>query len=163
MPLVCYAVVLVLASRPDSTTAKFFARNCLCEIRMVGHEWFHWILSLVSPSQWVELNSTHWRSEFFAREERIQWNYSCATIRISHKQFLAKYFAVVESGLNIQEINIFQKDTVNSPLKSIASTIISTASLIETSSSSPTDRMIGAVSLYSRKTQIMSLAKSWKK
>ena len=37
---------------------------------------------------------------FFAREERIQWNYSCATIRISHKQFLAKYFAVVESGLN---------------------------------------------------------------
>ena len=24
--------------RPDSTTAKFFARNCLCEIRMVGHE-----------------------------------------------------------------------------------------------------------------------------
>ena len=47
----------------------------------------------------MELNSTHWRSEFFAREERIQWNYSCATIRISHKQFLAKYFAVVELGL----------------------------------------------------------------
>ena len=66
---------------------------------MVGHEWFYWILSLFSPSQWVELNSTHWRSEFFVREERIQWNYSCATIRISHKQFLAKYFAVVESGL----------------------------------------------------------------
>ena len=85
--------------RPDSTTAKYFARNCLCEIRMVGHEWFYWILSLFSPSQWVELNSTHWRSEFFAREDRIQWNYSCATIRISHKQFLAKYFAVVESGL----------------------------------------------------------------
>ena len=85
--------------RPDSTTAKFFARNCLCEIRMVGHEWFYWILSLLSLSQWVELNSTHWRSEFVAREERIQCNYSCATIRISHKQFLAKYFAVVESGL----------------------------------------------------------------
>ena len=91
--------------RPDSTTAKFFARNCLCEIRMVGHEWFYWILSLFSPSQWVELNSTHWRSEFFAREERIQWNYSCATIRISHKQFLAKYFAVVESGLERIEKN----------------------------------------------------------
>ena len=45
------------------------------------------------------LNSTHWRSEFFAREERIQWNYSCATIRIPHRQFLAKYFAVVESSL----------------------------------------------------------------
>ena len=88
------------AYRPDSTTAKYFARNCLWEIRMVGHEWFYWILSLFSPSQWVELNSTHWRSEFFAREERIQWNYSYATIRISHKQFLAKYFAVVESGLN---------------------------------------------------------------
>ena len=43
--------------RPDSTTAKFFARNCSCEIRMVGHEWFYWILSLFSPSQWVELNS----------------------------------------------------------------------------------------------------------
>ena len=85
--------------RPDSTTAKFFARNCLREIRMVGHEWFYWILSLFSPSQWVEVNSTHWRSEFFAHEERIQWNYSCATIRISHKQFLVKYFAVVESGL----------------------------------------------------------------
>ena len=65
---------------------------------MVGHEWFYWILSLFSPSQWVELNSTHWRSEFFAREERIQWNYSSATIRISHK-FFAKYLAVVESGL----------------------------------------------------------------
>ena len=85
--------------RPDSTTAKFFARNCLWVIRMIGHEWFYWILSLFSPSQWVELNSTHWRSKFFAREERIQWNYSCATIRTSHKQFLAKYFAVVESGL----------------------------------------------------------------
>ena len=24
--------------RPDSTTAKFLARNCLCEIRMFGHE-----------------------------------------------------------------------------------------------------------------------------
>ena len=80
-----FAFFLLL--RPDSTTAKFFARNCLCEIRMVGHEWFYWILSLLSPSQWVELNSTHWRSEFFAREERIQCNYSCAPIRISHKQF----------------------------------------------------------------------------
>ena len=45
------------------------------------------------------MNSTHWRSEFFAHKERIQWNYSCATIRISHKQFIAKYFAVVESGI----------------------------------------------------------------
>ena len=75
---------------------------------MVGHEWFYWILSLFSPSQWVELNSTHWRSEFFAREERIQCNYSCATIRISHKQFLAKYFAVVESGLNAHSAYVDQ-------------------------------------------------------
>ena len=26
------------ALRPDSTPAKFFARSCLCEIRMVGHD-----------------------------------------------------------------------------------------------------------------------------
>ena len=86
--------------RPDSTTAKFFVRNCLCEIRMVAHEQFFWILSLVSLSQWVELISTHWRSEIFSRELRIQWNYSRATIRISHKQFLVKNFAAVESGLD---------------------------------------------------------------
>ena len=24
--------------RPDSTPAKFFARNCLCEIQMVAHK-----------------------------------------------------------------------------------------------------------------------------
>ena len=47
----------------------------------------------------------HWRSEFFAREERIQWNYSCATIRISRRQFLAKYFAVVGSGLKFPREN----------------------------------------------------------
>ena len=48
-----------------------------------------------------ELISTHWRSEIFSREERIQWNYSRATIRISHKQFLVKNFAAVESGLKV--------------------------------------------------------------
>ena len=36
-PIVFYLAHIV-ALRPDSTTAKFFARNCLCEIRMVGHE-----------------------------------------------------------------------------------------------------------------------------
>ena len=91
--------ITLVPLRPESTTAKFFARNCLCEIRMVGHEWFHWVLSFVSLSQWVELISTHWRSEIFSCEERIQWNYSRATIRISHKQFLVKNFAAVESGL----------------------------------------------------------------
>ena len=30
-------------------------------------------------------------------EERIQWNYSCATTRISYKQFLTKNFAAAES------------------------------------------------------------------
>ena len=35
--------------------------------------------------------------EMSSREERIQWNYSCA-IRISHKQFHAKNFATVELG-----------------------------------------------------------------
>ena len=47
----------------------------------------------------VELIFTHCRSEFFSRGEQIQWNYSCAIIRISHKQFLAKNFTGVESGL----------------------------------------------------------------
>ena len=35
---------------------------------------------------------------FFSRRE-IQWNYSCAIIRISHKQFLPKNFAPVELDL----------------------------------------------------------------
>ena len=81
--------------RPDSTPAK----SCLCEIRMVGHDWFFSILSLFSLSQWVELTSTHERSEIVSRVEWIQWNYSCATICISHKQVLAKNFAGVESAL----------------------------------------------------------------
>ena len=34
----CESGIRATALRPDSTTAKFFARNCLCEIRMVGHE-----------------------------------------------------------------------------------------------------------------------------
>ena len=54
--------------RPDSTTAKFFAQNFICEIRMAALGWFYWISPLCSLSQWVELNSTHWRSEIFSRE-----------------------------------------------------------------------------------------------
>ena len=36
---------------------------------------------------------TGWQSESLSRQERIQWIYSCATIRTSHK-----HFAVVELG-----------------------------------------------------------------
>ena len=54
--------------RPDSTTAKSFARNCVCEMRMVAHERFYWILPQFSLSQWVELTSIHWRSDIFSRE-----------------------------------------------------------------------------------------------
>ena len=45
----------------------------------------------------VEISSTHCESE---KSERIEKNQSCPTIRISHKQLLAKNFAGVESGLN---------------------------------------------------------------
>ena len=41
-------------------------------------------------------SSTHCESE---KSERIEKNQSCLTIRISHKQLLAKNFAGVESGL----------------------------------------------------------------
>ena len=44
--------------RPNSTTAKFFVRNCVCEIQMAALEWFYWISPLFSLLQWVELNST---------------------------------------------------------------------------------------------------------
>ena len=51
---------------------------------------------------WLRMNNSiefSYFFSFFSREERIQWNYSCATIRISHKQFLVLNFAVVELGL----------------------------------------------------------------
>jgi hypothetical protein len=35
---------------------------------MAAHEWFYWICTLFSLSQWVERTSTHWRSEIFSRE-----------------------------------------------------------------------------------------------
>jgi hypothetical protein len=34
--------------KPDSTTAKFFAGNRVCEIWMAAHEWFYWICTLWS-------------------------------------------------------------------------------------------------------------------
>ncbi len=61
----CGSVLL----RLDSTTAKFFARNFGCEIWMVAHGWFYWNFSFFPLSQWVELTSTHWRSEIFSREK----------------------------------------------------------------------------------------------
>ena len=51
----------------------------------------------ISLRQWVEISSTHCESE---KSERIEKNQSCPTIRISHKQLLAKNFTGVESGLN---------------------------------------------------------------
>ena len=60
--------ILINILMSDSTTAKYFARNCVCEMRMVAHERFYWILPHFSLSQWVELTSTHWRSEIFSRE-----------------------------------------------------------------------------------------------
>ena len=44
---------------------------------------------------------THWRRETVFSQRDYLMDYSCATIRISHKQFLAKYFAVVELDLNL--------------------------------------------------------------
>ena len=50
---------------------------------------------LTSESKSVLLTATKAK-----KSERIEKNQSCPTIRISHKQLLAKNFAGVESGLN---------------------------------------------------------------
>lgn len=56
-----------------------------------------------------------------------------------------------------------QRRTISLPLKSRARAIDSATRLIDTSSSSPTERMMGSISLYSRSVQINSLARSWEK
>ena len=54
--------------------------------------------------RWLHMNDScsEWNGsllagevEIFSCEERIQWNYLCACVRILRKQLLAKYFAVV--------------------------------------------------------------------
>ena len=48
--------------------------------------------------QCVELITIHWQSDFFLAKREFNGIVHCATICISHKQFLAKKFAAVESG-----------------------------------------------------------------
>jgi hypothetical protein len=57
----------------------------------------------ISLLQGVEVSPTHCESE---KCGRIQSNRSCATIRNSQTQLLAKDFAVVESGLKIFIVRI---------------------------------------------------------
>jgi hypothetical protein len=86
-------VIFVSVSRPDSTTAKFFARNRVCRNTeiwwMAAHEWFYWICTLFSLSQWVELTFSRsliylhractisFRAKCFAfRREIRSWNHA---------------------------------------------------------------------------------------
>ena len=48
---------------------------------------FYWIVSLLSPSQWVELISTHCRSEIFSREEGIYSRFHKAFAKIFQISF----------------------------------------------------------------------------
>ena len=79
----------------------FHESEILCENLFTPNtDGWAWMILLNSLTFFASSRTVLLTSEAISsREERIQRNYSCATIRISHKQLFAKNFAGMESGL----------------------------------------------------------------
>ena len=97
------------------------------EMRMVAHEQFYWILPQfsLSQSQWVELTSTHWRSEIFSREILFAFMthaYNYLPRKFTH---FAKKYGPWNQALNVKYLTFRRSCLDERPLLKISNLIVS--------------------------------------